>query len=98
MDVVVTGSSGLIGSRLVSTLREHGHQVVRLVRSGGGPDTARWDLDAGTIDAEALEGPTPSSTSRARASPRHDGPMPRRPGSWARGSRGRRSWPTRWPG
>ena len=56
MDVVVTGSSGLIGSRLVQTLREQGHQVVRLVRSGGGPDTARWDLDAGTIEAAALDG------------------------------------------
>ena len=58
MDVVVTGSSGLIGSRLVARrCGRDGHQVVRLVRSGGrGADTARWDPDAGTIDAAALDG------------------------------------------
>lgn len=59
MDVVVTGSSGLIGSALVPALAEAGHWVVRLVRSGGAPggsDTLRWDPEAGTIDAAGLEG------------------------------------------
>lgn len=56
MDVAVTGSSGLIGKALVRRLGEGGHRVLRIVRSGGGPDTASWDPQAGTIDAAALEG------------------------------------------
>lgn len=57
MDVLVSGSTGLIGTALVSALREKGHRVVRLVRSGGGGrDEARWDPAAGTIEAEKLEG------------------------------------------
>lgn len=56
MDVAVTGSSGLIGTALVRSLRDAGHRVLRIVRSGGGADTARWDPSAGTIEAGALEG------------------------------------------
>jgi uncharacterized protein (TIGR01777 family) len=44
MKVAVTGSSGLIGSRLVAALRSDGHEVLRLVRRT--PRTAdehRWD-------------------------------------------------------
>lgn len=57
MDVLVSGSTGLIGTALVAALREGGHRVVRLVRSGGGGrDEVRWDPAAGTIEAEKLEG------------------------------------------
>lgn len=55
MKVVVSGASGLIGSALVPHLRSTGHDVVRLVRrEPAGPDEARWDPAAGTIDLAAL--------------------------------------------
>lgn len=38
------------------SLETDGHTVVRVVRSGDGAGTARWDIDAGEIDADALEG------------------------------------------
>ena len=57
MDVAVTGSGGLIGRALVRRLREGGHQVRRVVRSGGdGADEVRWDPMGGTIDSSALAG------------------------------------------
>ncbi len=57
MDVLVSGSTGLIGTALGRALAERGHRVVRLVRSGGGGAGAvRWDPSAGTIEAERLEG------------------------------------------
>lgn len=57
MDVLVSGSTGLIGTALVPALEERGHRVVRLVRSGGGGrDAVRWDPSAGTIEADGLEG------------------------------------------
>ncbi|MDQ3106649.1 MAG: TIGR01777 family oxidoreductase [Actinomycetota bacterium] len=55
MRVLVSGSTGLIGSALVARLRSDGHDVVRLVRRpGSGPDEVRWDPAAGTIDTAAL--------------------------------------------
>jgi len=58
MRLVVSGSSGLIGSALVPFLAFQGHQVFRLVRSTPRPADAaiHWDPAAGTIDASALEG------------------------------------------
>jgi hypothetical protein len=57
MKVVVTGSSGLIGSALVESLRGDGHEVVRLVRRApSAADEARWDPTAGTVDDAALSG------------------------------------------
>ena len=57
MDVLVSGSTGLIGSALVPALTNEGHRVVRLTRSGDdGDGTATWDPSAGTIDAARLEG------------------------------------------
>ena len=51
MHVVVGGASGFLGSALVSHLRDQGHQVTRLVRSGTpGPDASLWDPAAGRID------------------------------------------------
>ena len=56
MDVLVSGSTGLIGTALVSALEERGHRAVRLVRSGGGRDAVRWEPTSGTIEADRLEG------------------------------------------
>ena len=55
MRIAVTGSSGLIGSRLVPALRDDGHDVLRLVRRT--PRTAdehRWDPQHHRIDASLL--------------------------------------------
>lgn len=57
MDVLVSGSTGLIGTALVPALEERGHRVVRLVRSGGGGrDAVRWDPSSGEIEAGGIEG------------------------------------------
>ncbi|NUS45021.1 MAG: TIGR01777 family protein [Mycobacteriaceae bacterium] len=57
MRVVIAGSSGLIGTALVGSLRADGHQVVRLVRRrAAAPDEFRWDPRSGEIDAAALPG------------------------------------------
>ncbi len=57
MRVLVSGSSGLIGIPLVASLKEGGHEVLRLVRSRSlsEPDVG-WDPDAGAIDAARLTG------------------------------------------
>ena len=58
MNVLVTGSTGFIGSALVPFLESEGHTVTRLVRrepSPGKPEV-RWDPEAGTIDAGGLAG------------------------------------------
>ena len=51
MKVAVTGSSGLIGTALVASLRADGHEVIRLVRRPArSADEVRWDpraADAG---------------------------------------------------
>jgi uncharacterized protein (TIGR01777 family) len=57
MDVVVSGSSGLVGTALVGALRSAGHRPVRLVRRPtAGADEIAWDPKAGTVDAASLEG------------------------------------------
>jgi len=55
--VAVAGSSGLIGSALVSALRGADHRVLRIVRRAPANDgELRWDPDAGDIDVNALAG------------------------------------------
>ncbi len=58
MNVLVTGSSGFIGSALSARLQAEGHAVVRLVRREPAPGSgeARWDPESGYVDAGALEG------------------------------------------
>ena len=56
--IAITGSTGLIGEALVSSLHADGHRVQRVVRRAGdaGDDDVVWDLEAGTIDAAKLDG------------------------------------------
>jgi uncharacterized protein (TIGR01777 family) len=57
MKVVVTGSTGLIGSALVESVRTDGHDVLRLVRRApAAPDEAQWDPVAHTVDDAAIDG------------------------------------------
>ena len=56
MDVVVTGSSGLIGTALRPALERAGHRMVPMLRGGGGGEALRWDPAQGRIDAGGLEG------------------------------------------
>ncbi|TQS23616.1 TIGR01777 family oxidoreductase [Microbispora hainanensis] len=57
MTTVVTGSSGLLGTALVSALRAEGHEVRRLVRRApAGPDECFWDPEGDVLDPAALEG------------------------------------------
>jgi len=58
MNILVSGSTGLIGTSLVPFLTTGGHRVVRLVRT---PDLARedtvyWNPAKGELDANRLEG------------------------------------------
>jgi uncharacterized protein len=55
--IVVTGSSGLLGSALIESLRGDGSKVLRLVRHRpGSPDEAFWDPAGGVVDPAVLEG------------------------------------------
>ena len=56
MDVVISGSTGLIGSALGEALTTAGHRPIGLVRSGPKGDEIAWDPEAGTIDTASLEG------------------------------------------
>ncbi|HZM70550.1 MAG TPA: TIGR01777 family oxidoreductase [Candidatus Cryosericum sp.] len=59
MKVLVSGSSGLVGSELMPALRMAGHQVGRLVRAGTGTPAAEdviWEPGAERIDETRLEG------------------------------------------
>lgn len=58
MNILVSGSTGLIGSALMPLLAERGHTAGRLVRAGRHiePGDVRWDPADGTIDETALQG------------------------------------------
>jgi uncharacterized protein len=56
MHVLVSGSSGFIGTALVRKLGADGHQVTRLVRRTPRPGDARWDPASGSIEVGALGG------------------------------------------
>jgi len=58
MRVLVSGSTGLVGSALVPRLKLEGHEVVRLLRCPPplGPFEAFWDPGAGRLEPDAVEG------------------------------------------
>lgn len=58
MKIVVSGSTGLIGTPLLQALTRRGYEVVPLVRRNvaAGERALAWDPEAGTIDRAGLEG------------------------------------------
>jgi uncharacterized protein (TIGR01777 family) len=62
MKVIVTGSTGLVGSALIRSLRADGDSVTRLVRGGAqtfsapGTKAVRWEPESGVVEAKELEG------------------------------------------
>lgn len=56
--VLITGGTGLVGSRLSRTLKERGYKVIHLSRTENMDSTFpayKWDIDKGEIDNRALE-------------------------------------------
>lgn len=55
--VLITGASGLVGTRLTQVLLENGHEVSHLGRSkkSGSIPSFVWDVNAGTIEPQALK-------------------------------------------
>jgi uncharacterized protein len=59
MKILISGSTGLVGTALVSALTARGDEVVRLVRSAAknaSKELISWNPEAGQIDAAALDG------------------------------------------
>ncbi len=57
MRIVITGSSGLIGTALVARLRERGDEVVRLVRRDPAADDERyWNPAEGVLSTDDING------------------------------------------
>jgi len=58
MRILVSGSHGLVGTALIKSLTDDGHEVVRLVRSKieFGTNEIEWHPDQDRIDAPRLEG------------------------------------------
>ncbi len=67
MKVAVTGSSGLIGTALVASLRADGHEVIRFVRRPPrAADEVRWDPRAADAGLIAFGAPGPSAPGGTR--------------------------------
>jgi uncharacterized protein (TIGR01777 family) len=58
MKVLITGSTGLVGSALLPFLKSKGHEVFRLIRSQAkaGPAEIYWNPEQGIDDTSRLEG------------------------------------------
>ncbi len=58
MRILISGSSGLVGTALSNALRADGHTVGRLLRPGkqAAAGDVRWNPDSGEIDLAAMEG------------------------------------------
>jgi uncharacterized protein (TIGR01777 family) len=58
MKILISGSSGLIGSAAATALKSDGHDVVHLVRPGKMPNLGdvQWDPMRATVDIAGLEG------------------------------------------
>ncbi len=56
MKVLVTGSTGLVGTQLCDFLTQTGHEVIRLVRRKPRNESeVRWSVSRGIIDKDALD-------------------------------------------
>ncbi len=60
MKILVSGSTGFLGTAVVASLKEKQHEVVRLLRptsaAPSGDRSVVWDPERGTLKREALEG------------------------------------------
>jgi hypothetical protein len=58
MNILITGSTGMIGTALIEFLKMRGHRVTRLVRapSLSSEPSVRWDPKAGVLPASEIEG------------------------------------------
>ena len=58
MKILVSGSTGLVGTALIKSLTNDGHEVVRLVRREPSPGALEieWHPNQGRIDSQHLEG------------------------------------------
>jgi len=57
MKIAIAGSSGLIGTQLVASLRADGHEVLRLVRRPAtAPTEVSWNPVDGNVDIDQLTG------------------------------------------
>jgi uncharacterized protein (TIGR01777 family) len=55
LNILVTGSTGLIGSKLCAVLEKNDHRVLRMVRRIPAQDNeVKWDPDAGRLDKSDL--------------------------------------------
>lgn len=56
MRIVIAGSSGLVGKRLIELLSSSGHEVIRLVRQSATDGQIQWNPSSGELDGSKLEG------------------------------------------
>ena len=58
MRILISGSSGLVGSALAQSLKRQGHEVLRLVRATPKDNASEvfWNPEEGTLEPENLEG------------------------------------------
>lgn len=54
--ILISGSTGLIGSHVVAARRAAGDTVIRLVRKAAGADTVLWDAGATPLDPALVSG------------------------------------------
>lgn len=57
MKILLTGSSGLIGTALIKRLSEKGHDIGRLFRTRQDKTQPFWDIENGVIDLGAFDTP-----------------------------------------
>jgi len=56
MNILLSGSSGLVGRARIVFLTTKEHVVKRLLRPQSGRGDVRWDPDRGMVEIESLEG------------------------------------------
>ena len=56
MRILISGSTGLIGSAFIRAASAANHTCIPLVRKRGVGSSVYWDPESGTIDSTALQG------------------------------------------